>query len=66
MSPEDALQMQIERYRQMTPAERMRIGLDLHDLACRMSMAGIKRQFPNATPEQWTDELMRRLEMARR
>lgn len=65
MSPEAALQMQIERYRSMTPAQRLRVGLELHDLACKMSLAGIRWQWPNASEEERTRELRRRLEMAR-
>ena len=33
MSPEDALQKQIEAYRRMTPDERMKIGFDLTEEA---------------------------------
>jgi signal transduction histidine kinase len=66
MSPQAALQLQIDRYRQLTPSQRLRIGLELHDLVCKMSLAGIKRQHPHASEEQRTRELVRRLKMARR
>lgn len=66
MSPDDALRMQIERYRKMTPSERLRIGLQLHDLACNAARSGIRAQRPNATEQEVEQELYRRLEMARR
>jgi len=66
MSPEDALQLQIEAYRRMTPEERLRIGLELHDTVCKVSRAGIRAQHPQATGAEIEAELWRRLEMARR
>lgn len=65
MTHEAALQMQIERYRALTPAQRLRIGLELHDLVCKMSLAGIKFQNPNASDAALQQELVRRLEMGR-
>jgi len=46
MTPEAALQAQIERYREMTPEQRVAIALRLHELACEMSRLGIRRQNP--------------------
>lgn len=40
MTPDEALEMQIARYREMTPEERVKIALGLHDLACEMARLG--------------------------
>lgn len=66
MSPDDALKMQIDRYRKMTPGERLRVGLELHDVVCDMARAGIRFQYPQATATEVDAELKRRLEMGRR
>ena len=65
MSPDDALQLQIERYRRMKPEERLRLGLELHDMVCQVSRAGIRNQHPHATAVEIDQELVRRLQMAR-
>lgn len=58
MSPEDALQRQIELYRQMTGEQRLEIALNLHELSCEMARAGIRHQHPNAD-EAEVDRLLR-------
>jgi hypothetical protein len=65
MTPEQALSEQIERYRRMTGEERLAIALGLHELACQVAREGIRRQHPDATPEQVEQHLRRRLELAR-
>lgn len=64
MSPDAALEKQIEIYRQMTGEERMAIGFRLHELSCEMAREGIRTQFPNATPEQVEEKLRERLRLA--
>ena len=59
MTPEAALNKQIEGYRKMTGEQRLRIGLDLRELACDVARAGIRHQHPHAT-EAEVDELLRR------
>jgi hypothetical protein len=49
MTPKQALAQQIERYRQMTGEERLKIALDLHRLACVVAEAGIR----DSTPRGW-------------
>jgi len=66
MSPQAALEMQIERYRAMTREQRVGIALRLHELACEMSRLGIRRQHPGATPEEIEKFLRERLELARK
>lgn len=58
MSPEEALQRQIELYRQMTGEQRLEIALNLHELSCEISRAGIRHQHPNAD-EAEVDRLLR-------
>jgi hypothetical protein len=65
MSPEAALEMQISRYREMTPEQRVMTALRLHELACDMARLGIRHQNPEADPEQVEKLLRERLELAR-
>jgi hypothetical protein len=65
MNPDEALRLQILRYRQMTGEERLLIALGLHELACAMARQGIRRQHPAAS-EGEIDQLFRqRLQLAR-
>jgi hypothetical protein len=66
MTPEEALEKQIERYRTMSLEERVAIGLRLHELACEMARLGIRRQHPSASPEEVEAFLRQRLELASR
>jgi hypothetical protein len=36
----------------MTGDERLRIGFELHELACAISRDGIRRQHPDASPDE--------------
>ena len=65
MTPDEALEEQIRRYRQMTGEERLLIALRLHELSCDVAREGIRRQYPSATPEEVERHLRRRLELAR-
>jgi hypothetical protein len=65
MNADAALQRQIERYRQMTGEDRLRIALELHELACDLAREGIRRQFAGATDEEVESQLRRRIEAAR-
>jgi hypothetical protein len=65
MTPEAALEVQIERYRAMSCEQRVAIALRLHELACEMSRLGIRRQHPGASLEQIEDLLRQRVELAR-
>ena len=59
------MELQLERYRNMTREERVGIALGLHELACEMARLGIRRQHPKATPAEVEDLLRQRLELAR-
>lgn len=65
MTPEAALELQLERYRAMTREQRVCIALRLHELACEMARLGIRRQHPEATPEKVEALLRERLELTR-
>ena len=65
MSPDAALQHQIERYRAMTGEQRLKIALDLHEFACDIAREGIRRQFPEATADEIEQHLRHRIELSR-
>jgi hypothetical protein len=48
MTPEQALEKQIERYHQMTCGQRVRIALELHELASEIARAGTRARHPEA------------------
>ena len=66
MTPETAIEQQIERYRAMTGEERLKIALDLHEFACDVAREGIRRQYPDADAQQVELLLRRRIELSRR
>jgi hypothetical protein len=66
MTPEAAVDQQVERYRQMTGEERLRIALDLHALSCEIALEGIRHQFPQADEAEVERRLRQRMEAARR
>jgi hypothetical protein len=65
VTPQAALNAQIDRYRVMTREERVGTALRLHELACDMARLGIRRQHPKATPAEIEGLLRHRLELAR-
>jgi len=65
MTAATALDKQIERYRQMTGEQRLKIALDLHELSCNVAREGIRRQHPNASEAEVEHFLRARLELAR-
>jgi hypothetical protein len=65
MTPEAALARQIERYRAMTGEQRLRIALDLHEFACEVARAGIRRQYPAADAAEVERHLRHRIELSR-
>lgn len=65
MTPQGALQQQIERYRAMTGEQRLRIALDLHQFACNVTREGIRHQHPEATDDDVEQLLRRRIELSR-
>jgi hypothetical protein len=62
MSPEAATQMQIERYRQMTGEQRLRIGCQLTDAWLDGLRQQIRLGFPNASSDEFKALLRERIE----
>jgi hypothetical protein len=58
--------MQIERYREMTPAERIELALRLHELASEVARSGIRAQHPQATEDEVEEMLRERRRLAYR
>jgi len=65
MSPDEALEEQLRRYREMTGEQRLLIALRLHELSCEIARDAIRHQFSEATAEEVEQHLRRRLELAR-
>jgi hypothetical protein len=65
MTPQATLQVQIERYRHMTGEQRLALAMELHELACDLARAGIRRQHPEANEAEVNRLLRGRLELAR-
>lgn len=64
MTPEAALEAQIERYRRMSGEERLALGLRLHELACEVAREGIRSQFPDISEETVDRKLRERIALA--
>jgi len=65
MTAATALEKQIERYRQMTGEQRLKIALDLHEMSCNIARAGIRQQHPEADEAEVEKLLRARLKLAR-
>jgi Rv0078B-related antitoxin len=65
MSPQAALERQIERYRTMTGEDRLGIALDLHEFACDVAREGIRHQHPDADEAEVERLLRQRIKLAR-
>lgn len=61
MTPEAALESQLECYRQMTGDERLQIGLRLHELSCEVARDGIRAQHPGISEEMVEEKLKERI-----
>jgi hypothetical protein len=64
MTPEAALETQIERYRRMTGEERLAIALRMHELSCNVAREGIRAQFPSASAEEIERKLSERIRLS--
>lgn len=64
VNPDQALQKQIELYRQMTGEQRLVIALGLHELSCNVAREGIRHQNPNADEADVERLLHQRLQLA--
>jgi hypothetical protein len=66
MTPQAALEAQIERYRQMTGEQRLALALELHELSCDVSREGIRQQHPGIDDAEIERLLRQRLELVTR
>ena len=65
--PADALfREQVEAARAMTVEQRIVAGMNLFELACRVTADGIRHQFPEADDAEVSRMLAERLALARR
>jgi len=55
----------IERARRMTGSEKMRMGGDLFDDACRWTLAGIRNENPGISEQDALEELRRRIRITK-
>jgi type II secretory pathway predicted ATPase ExeA len=65
MTPQAALDLQIERYRELSGEQRLAIALDLHELSCDIAREGIRAQYPDAEEKEVERLLRHRLELVR-
>lgn len=65
MTPQNALNLQIKRYREMSGEERLAIALDLHEFSCAIAREGIRAQHPEADEKEVERLLRHRLELVR-
>jgi Rv0078B-related antitoxin len=63
MTPREALNLQVSRYRQMTGEERLAVALGLHELSCALAREGIRRQHPEASEDEIERLLRQRLRL---
>jgi hypothetical protein len=64
MTPQKAVEIQIERYRAMTCDERVQIALRLHELASEMGRSGIRARHPEADDQEVERQLRERRRFA--
>jgi hypothetical protein len=64
MTPEKAMEAQIERYRKMTGEERLAIAFRLHELSCNVARDGIRAQFPGASEQEVERRLRERIRLS--
>ena len=65
MTPDEALEKQIELYRAMTGEQRLQIALNLHELACDVAREGIRHLYPDADEAEVEERLRQRIAASR-
>ena len=65
MTAATAFHEQLQRYQRMTGEQRLAVALELHELSCDIAREGIRRQHPQANPDEVERLLHHRLELAR-
>ena len=51
-TPADVEQRQIEAWRQMTPAKKLSLVMDLSDTVRQLALAGVRQRYPHASPRE--------------
>ena len=64
MTPQAAVDAQIEKYRAMTGEERLKLAFDLHELSCEIARDGIRHQYPEASLDEVERLLRERIALA--
>jgi hypothetical protein len=64
MTPESALEAQIEGYRKMNGEQRLGIALRLHEMSCDIAREGIRAQFPGLGKAEVERKLKERIRLA--
>jgi hypothetical protein len=49
---DEAERLQIERWRNMTPEEKLALVSGMTQMACTLAMAGIEQRYPDASPRE--------------
>ncbi len=64
MTPEAALETQIEKYAAMTGEQRLALAFEMHELSCELAREQIRDQFPQADAAEVERRLQQRLKLA--
>ena len=54
-------ELQLQRYREMTGEQRLRIGLGLFESSVEIARQAVRDRFPDADPEEVEERLQRRI-----
>ena len=64
MTPEAALDAQIQKYAAMTGEQRLELAFEMHELSCDLAREQIRDQFPEAETAEVERRLQQRLKLA--
>jgi hypothetical protein len=64
MTPEAALDSQIQKYSAMTGEQRLALAFEMHELSCELAREQIRDQFPQADAPEVERRLHQRLKLA--
>ena len=64
MTPEAALESQIQKYAAMTGEQRLSLSFEMHELSCEIAREQIRDQFPGADAAEVESRLQQRLKLA--
>ena len=54
-------ELQLQRYREMTGEQRLRIGLGLFESSVEIARQAVRDRFPDADPEEVEERVQRRI-----